>query len=355
MAVKPVDEDALKAYSYKIWSFKQGEMVSMMIHLGDRLGLYQSMAGAGTVSATDLSEQTGYQSRWLLEWLKNQAAAGILEYHDGDLFELTEIGSRVLAEEDSLQFATGAFGKPTDPAIIDKLADAFKTGLGLSYQDLGPSGAHGTERMLGPWTKYALPKIVPALEGLEAKLNSGAVIADVGCGAGLAIASLAELYPNSQCHGYDPSSHAIEIANRKIIDRELSNLEFHLAAGEELPATPTYDFIITFDCMHDMTRPDKVIEAIRRAIKTDGIWLIKDIKSYGDFRTDMKNPFLAMMYGFSVTACMSSALSTPDGLGLGTLGFHPDVVAQMTREGGFSQCIRHDFDDPSNFYYEVRI
>lgn len=355
MAVKPVDEDALKAYSYKIWSFKQGEMVSMMIHLGDRLGLYQFLAGAGAVSATDLAQQTGYHSRWLLEWLKNQAAAGILEYHDGDLFELTDIGSRVLAEDDSLQFATGAFGEPTDPAIIGKLADAFKTGLGLSYQDLGPSGAHGTERMLGPWTKYALPKIVPALQGLEAKLKSDAVIADVGCGAGLAIATLAELYPNAQCHGYDPSSHAIEIANRKIADRGLSNLEFHLAGGEELPATATYDFIITFDCMHDMTRPDKVIAAIRRAIKSDGIWLIKDIKSYGDFRTDMKNPFLAMMYGFSVTSCMSSALSTADGLGLGTLGFHPDVVAEMTHEGGFSQCIRHDFDDPTNFYYEVRI
>jgi len=350
MANKPLDEDALKAFSYKIWSYKQGEMVAMMIHLGDRLGLYQSLDGAGAVSAPDLAETTGYHSRWLLEWLKNQAAAGILEYHDGELFELTDIGSRVMAEDDSLEFATGAFGKPTDPAIIDKLADSFKTGLGLSYQDLGPSGAHGTERMLGPWTKYALPKIVPALDGLEDRLNGSSAIADVGCGAGLAIATLAELYPSAQCHGYDPSSHAIDIANEKITDRGLSNLEFHVAGGEQLPTTPTYDFIITFDCMHDMARPDTVIEAIRRAIKPDGVWLIKDIRSHGDFQRDMRNPFLAMMYGFSITACMSSAMSTADGLGLGTLGFNPDVVEEMTREGGFSQCIRHDFDDPSNFY-----
>jgi|TARA_Y100000310_G_scaffold312725_1_gene360318 2-polyprenyl-3-methyl-5-hydroxy-6-metoxy-1,4-benzoquinol methylase len=355
MAGKFVDEDALKDYTRKIWSFKQGEMVSMMIHLGDRLGIYQALDGAGAVSAADLAEKTGYHSRWLLEWLKNQAAAEILEYHDGERFELTEVGSRVMAEDDSLQFAAGAFGGPTDPSVIDKLADAFNTGLGLSYEDLGPSSAHGTERMLGPWTKYGLPKIVPALPGLEDRLSGHAAIADVGCGAGLAIATLAELYPNSQCHGYDPSSHAIEIANRKITDRGLSNLEFHVAGGEELPTEPAYDFIITFDCMHDMTRPDTVIAAIRKAIKPDGIWLIKDIKSYGDFQIDRKNPFLAMMYGFSVTACMSSALSTADGLGLGTLGFHPEVVAEMTREGGFSQCIKHDFDDPSNFYYEVRI
>ena len=103
-----------------------------------------------------------------------------------------------------------------------------------------------------------------------------------------------------------------------------------------------------------MTHPAQVISAIRRALKPDGTWLIKDIRSSGNFQKNMKNPMLAMFYGFSVSACMSSALSKPDGAGLGTLGFSPEVAESMTRAGGFTRFTLHDIDDPSNLYYEVR-
>ena len=104
-----------------------------------------------------------------------------------------------------------------------------------------------------------------------------------------------------------------------------------------------------------MTRPAEVIAAIRRALKSDGTWLIKDIRSTPDFKQNMRNPMLAMFYGFSVSACMSSALSEPDGAGLGTLGFNPAVAEDMVREAGFTRFRMHDFDDPSNLYYEVRV
>ncbi len=103
-----------------------------------------------------------------------------------------------------------------------------------------------------------------------------------------------------------------------------------------------------------MPQPATVIRAIRRAMREDGTWLIKDIRSAPDFKQNMRNPLLAMFYGFSVSACMSSALSEPGGAGLGTLGFNPEVAASMVAEGGFSQFKEHDFEDPSNLYYEVR-
>ena len=125
-------------------------------------------------------------------------------------------------------------------------------------------------------------------------------------------------------------------------------------SGEDLPAEPTFDLVVTFDCVHDMTRPDLVIAAIRGAIRDDGTWLIKDIRSSPRFEDNLRNPVLALLYGFSVSACMSSALSEPDGLGLGTLGFNPVVAERMVREGGFTRFQMHDFDDPANLYYEVR-
>jgi len=350
------DPKDVKAYSFNVWNFKQGEVVSLMIHLGDKLGLYRALAGAGPVTAAELSSRTELQERWLLEWLRGQAAAWLLDYHEGDRFELTAAGALVLAnEEESLAFAAGAFGAPMGPDIAERLADAFRTGIGLSYQDLGPNAAHRTERMLGPWVRQALvPRIIPSLDGVNEKLRACALAADIGCGAGVALLAMAEAYPKSEFHGYDPSSHAIDRAQAKVDELGLENVRLHVASGEALPADHTFDFLLTFDCLHDMTRPADVIAAIRRGIRPDGTWLIKDIRSEPRFEDNLGHPMLAMFYGFSVSACMSSALSEPGGAGLGTLGFNPEVAERMTREGGFEHFTLHDFDDPSNLYYEVR-
>ena len=353
-----VDPDELKRYSFTVWNYKMGEMVSLMIHIGDRLGLYKALDGAGPVTAAELAERTGLKERWLMEWLRGQAAARLISYHHGDedRFELTGVGSRVLADEQgSLAFAAGAFSGQTPPETVDKLIDAFRTGVGLSYQDLGPNAAHRTERMLGPWTRQELvPNILPALDGVKAKLEAGGVAADVGCGGGVALIAMAQAFPATEFHGYDPSQHAIDRCHAKVAELKLDNVHLFVSGGESLPDAPTYDFLITFDCIHDMTHPAEVIGAIRRALKPDGTWLIKDIRSQPEFRDNLKNPLLAMFYGFSVSACMSSALSEPDGAGLGTLGFNPAVAERMTREAGFERFRMHDFDDPSNLYYEVR-
>lgn len=351
-----LDPAEIGTFSLNVWRYKQGELVSMMIHIGDRLGLYAALDGKGPTTAAELSERTGLNERWLFEWLRNQAAAEILEYSEGDRFTLTPVGSAVLVDEEgSLAFAAGAFGPPRGEDFADALAQAFETGIGMSYQDAGPSAAHRTERMLGPWTRLALvPTIIPRLDAVKQKLEAGADVVDVGCGAGVALIALAEAFPNSRFHGYDPSSHAIDRANQKVAESGLANITLHCEGGEALPDVPSFDLAITLDCIHDMPHPARVIAAIRRALRGDGTWLIKDIRSHPDFTQNLANPLLAMFYGFSVTACMSSALSEPGGAGLGTLGFNPDVARHMTSEAGFTRFTQHDFQDPANLYYEVR-
>src|SRR5215472_3964805 len=301
-----------------------------MIHLGDRLGLYRSMAGAGPMKAAELASVTGLQERWLLEWLRGQAAAGLIESDDGETFELSRDGRAVLADsEDSLLFAAGAFrGAVAAPEVVDRLAEAFQSGIGLSYNDLGPTGAHAVERMTEPWTRLALvPAILPAL---------------------------AAAFPAAQFDGFDPSEHAISRARARLADRGLGNVDVKIAGAADLPADHRYDFIMTLDCIHDMPHPAEAIAAIRRAIRPDGTWLIKDIRSAPAWRDNLRNPVLAMLYGISVASCMSSSLSEPGGAGLGTLGFNPEVARRMCTEAGFTHFAVHDFDDPANLYYEVR-
>ena len=349
--------DAVRKFAFRVWSYKQGEVVSLMIHLGDRLGIYRAMAGAGPLSAGDLAGRTGLQERWLLEWLRNQAAAGLLVSSDGEVFALADEAEPVLADESgSLWFAAGAFtGGVAPPDVVDRLADAFRTGVGLSYDDLGPSAAHEVERMLGPWTRQALvPVILPALPGVVERLEGGARVADVGCGAGLAVLAMAEAFPRTRFEGFDPSVHAVERARWRRAEAGRDNAEFHIREAAGLPDEPIYDLVLTLDCLHDMPRPAEAMAAIRRSIRPDGVWLIKEIKSAPAWQQNLKNPMLAMMYGTSVATCMSSALSEPGGAGLGTLGLHRDLAEEMCRQAGFSRFVVHDFDDPVNLYYEVR-
>ena len=351
------ERDRLSAFALRVWGYKQGEVVSLMIHLGDRLGLYRAMTGRGVVTAVELAAATGLHERWLLEWLRGQAAAGLIGTEDGEAFELSAEAVAVLADDrQSLWFAAGAFrGGAALPEVVEQLAGSFRSGIGLTYQDLGPAAAQAVERMTEPWTRLALvPLILPALDGVVDRLQAGGRVADVGCGSGVALCAIAAAFPGSRCEGFDPSQHAVDRARSKAAESGLENVEFWTAGAEDLPDDRRYDFVMTLDCIHDMPHPAEAIAAIRSAIRPDGTWLIKDIRSGPAWRDNLRNPVLAMMYGLSVASCMSSGLSEPGGAGLGTLGFHPELVERMCREGGFSRFARHDFDDPVNFYYEVR-
>jgi 2-polyprenyl-3-methyl-5-hydroxy-6-metoxy-1,4-benzoquinol methylase len=355
-AAPPPTDEEIGLFAYQVWSYKQGEMVSLLIHLGDRLGLYRAMVDAGPLSSEELAQRTGLQERWVREWLRGQGAAGLLVWHDDERFELTAAGAAVLADEEgSLAFAAGAFAPAGAPDFVEDLAAAFSTGIGLSYDQLGPAGAHRTERMLGPWTRLALvPQILPELDDVVIKLEEGADVADVGCGAGLALLALAERFPRSRFHGYDISRHAIDRATRLVADAGVTNIELHLAGVDALPAQPTFAFVLSLDCLHDMTRPTDAIEAIGRAILPDGTWLVKDIRCAEHAKDNLANPMAAMMYGFSIATCMSSALSEPGGAGLGTLGLPPELLRRLVADAGFTRFRVIDVDEPANLYYEVR-
>ncbi len=352
-----IDQDAVKMFAFKVWTYKMGEQVSLLVHLGDRLGLYKAMAANGPMSSEQVASTTNLHERFVREWLLGQAAAGLIDRHDDGLFEVTPVQAAVLAnEDDSIAFAAGAFRGGIEPDVVDRIEDSFRTGLGITYEQQGPRAAAGMARMTGPWSKLALTStILPALDGVVDKLESGATVVDIGCGGGVMLTTLAQAFPNCRCVGYDPSAAALDVAKARAAQMGLTNVDFVEASGEDLEPGSAYDLAITFDCMHDMAFPDRTASAIRAAIADDGTWLLKDIRSTGDFAADMRNPLLAMFYGFSITSCLQSAMSEPGGAGLGTLGLHADAAQELTRKAGFSRFAIHDLDDAANLYYEVRV
>ncbi len=352
-----MDKEKLKEFAKTVFGALGGATTSAMIHLGDRLGLYRALAGAGALDSRELAARAELSERWVREWLQQQGAAGILEYRGDGRFALSQEGALVLADESHPAFGAGFFAQlPALLSLADRLAESFRTGVGLPYDALGPEGAVGVERGLAPWFRALLvPLALPRVEGLVPRLERGVAAADVGCGAGVALLEMARAYPKSEFHGYDISRHALERAERNRREAGVANAHFHDASRDPLPGDGRFAFVTSFDCLHDMTDPAATMRAIRRAIRPDGSWLIADIKAHESYEENVEqNPMAAMMYGMSVLTCMSSALSEPGGAGLGTLGLHEKLARRMTEEAGFTRFEPLDLGHPVNAFYVVR-
>lgn len=347
----------LRAYIKRVFDNLSGLVVSGMIYLGHQLGLYRALQDAGSVTSAELAAKTALHERWVREWLRGQAAAGLIQYDGDGRFSMSAVAALVLANADSPAFAAGSFvGLPRQLLVLDQLRESFATGIGLPYDAFGSEGAKGVEGMLAPWFRTMLvPLVLPQLDGVVARLEAGTDAADIGCGTGVALIEMAKAFPRSSFHGYEISHHALAAAEENKRRAALANVTFHDAGRDRLPAAARFGFITAFDCLHDMTHPAETLRAMRAALRPDGTCLIVDINARPTFEENLSdNPMAAMMYGFSVLSCMSSALSQPGGAGLGTLGFSEPVARQMTAAAGFTRFRRHDFDNPVNAYYEVR-
>ena len=213
-----VDPERLKAFSFLLFSKMEGAVTAGMVHLGDRLGLYTALAAApGAVTSQELATRTGLHERWVREWLLNQAAARLLVSDDGESFSLSPEARAVLATPEHPAYGMGMFGRlPNTMAKLNELPESFRTGLGYDYDARGRRARPASSAASRPGTAtFSYPSCLPALDGVTAKLEAGATAADVGCGAGVAVLTMAAAFPKSEFHGYDISHYALERAEAK--------------------------------------------------------------------------------------------------------------------------------------------
>ncbi|MFL6204719.1 MAG: class I SAM-dependent methyltransferase [Acidimicrobiales bacterium] len=358
MAHAELDPGEVGLFAYQVFTNLQGAVTAAMIHLGDRLGLYTALAEAEQpLTTAALAEVTGLHERWVREWAYNQGAANVIVVDADERLSLTPVAAAVLADPDHPAYAMGPFSHlPSDLALVDRLPDAFRSGVGLDYDEHGPECAAGIARGFEPWMRtYLLPEVVPQLEGVEARLRDGATLVDVGCGAGGMALLFAQAFPAARVVGYDISHHALALARQRRAAAGVTNVTFLDPRDEPLPTDGSVDVVTTFDCIHDMTDPAAVIGAIRAALVDDGTWLLVDIKAQDTYAENVeRNPMASMMYGISVLSCMSSALSEPGGAGLGTLGLSASKAEAMARDAGFTRFRQLEVDHPINAFYEIR-
>ena len=356
-----VDPDQLKLFSFLVFSKLEGTVTAGMIHLGDKLGLYRALASAaGPSTSAELAAGSGLDERWVREWLHNQAAARIVSTDDdGATFSLTPEGVAVLVDPGHPAFGMGLFGRlPETDGHAQGAARLLPNRGRLRLRRSRARGSRRRRARFEPWYRnFLVPVALPSLEGVVAKLERRSNRP----GGRRRLRRRGRGLPPGQ--GV-PGEHGPRVrhlpprpgAGRGTAGRGGAGQRRLPRPGREpLPTDGSLDLVTTFDCIHDMTHPQEMMNAIRAAIAADGTWLLVDIKARETFAENVaKNPMAPMMYGMSVMSCMSSALSEPGGAGLGTLGLPESRARQMAEQAGFTRFRKLDIDHPINAFYEVR-
>jgi SAM-dependent methyltransferase len=348
------DMQKLEAFAGKIVGDMGAAISAALVVLGDRLGLYKTLATQGPSTPAELAAAAGAHERYIREWLSAQAAAGYVDYDAASgKFSLSPEQAMVFADEGGPAFMAGGFELLT--AVFNdepKIAEAFRTGKGVGWHEHHNCLFRATERFFRPgYNANLVSSWIPALEGVEAKLKAGARVADVGCGHGASTVVMAQAFPNSTFVGFDYHGPSIERAREVAAEAGVADrTQFHVAAAKDYPGDG-YDVVTIFDALHDMGDPVGAARHIRQTLAPDGTWLLVEPFANDDL-VDNFNPIGRLFYSASTMICTPASLSQEVGLGLGAQAGETRL-RKVVEEAGFTR-FRRATETPVNLVFEVR-
>jgi SAM-dependent methyltransferase len=325
-----------------------------LVAVGDRLGLYKAMAGAGPIDAATLAQRTGTTERLVREWLAAQAAAGYVAYDaTTERFCLEPEQAMVFANDESPAFLAGFFEiAEATFRSVPKIVDAFRSGRGLGWHEHHRCLFCGTERFFRTsYNHHLVAEWLPALDGVVDKLQRGATVADVGCGHGASTILMAKAFPASRFFGFDYHLPSIEAARQAATAAGVADrIIFEVAAAKDISA-PSCDLVTFFDCLHDMRDPAGAASHVHATLKPDGTWLIVEPFAH-DHLADNLNPVGRIYYAASTMICTPASLSQEVGLALGAQAGERRLRDVVTK-GGFGR-FRRATETPFNLVLEAR-
>lgn len=350
-----IDEQRAEAFVGKAMGDVSATVTVLLATIGDRLGLFTTLAEQGPATSEQFADRAGIAERYAREWLAAMAAAGYFDYDpETGTYTLPAEHQPVLADEGGPVFFGGNYQQLSGfVAVLDQIIEAFRTGGGVASDEYNEHFFVGFERFTAGWfNNMLLPEWLPAMPAVSKLLESGADVADVGCGRGRALITLATAYPGGRYVGYDAHAPSVAAARRAAEQAGVADrvrFEQRDVASEGLPAP--YDVVFTFDVIHDAVDPDGMLRAIRGALRPDGRYVCVDINA-SHRQEENAGPMGAMFYGISVLYCLTTSLAH-GGAALGTCGFNPHTAAVMCKEAGFSDVRRLSLENPINNVYEI--
>jgi SAM-dependent methyltransferase len=349
-----VNPDKLNAFMGKMVTDLGAAMNASLMLVGDKLGLYKTLADKGPMSSSELAKATGTAERYVREWLAAQAASGYVDYDTGSgKFSMQPEQAMALADDDSPVFM-GAVGNVIAATMLDepKITDAFKTGKGVGWNRRSECLFCGTARFFRTgYMHHLVQEWLPALDGVVDKLKRGAKVADVGCGHGVSTQLMAKAFPKSRFYGFDYHEGSVETARKLAKEAGLGDrVSFDVHSAKTYPAEG-YDLVCFFDCLHDMGDPVGAVKHVRETLAPDGTCML--VEPFANDRLeDNLNPIGRVYYAASTMICTPASLDQEVGLALGAQAGEARLRA-VAREGGLTR-FRRAAETPFNLILEAR-
>ncbi len=353
------DGEKAEAFGDRFVSALNNGALCLMASVGHRTGLFDVMSELAPSTSQEIATRAGLNERYVREWLGAMVTAGVVEVDPtSTCFKLpaehAAFLSRAAAADNVAVFAQyiGVLG-----GVEDDIVECFKNGGGVPYENF-PRFHEVMAEDSGQSVLSSLEShIVPLVPGLSERLVDGIRVLDVGCGRGRIMNRLAELYPASNFTGLDLSGEAVEFAQAEALAKNLNNIEFGIADlsdFDETAESEAFDFITTFDAVHDQAKPLNVLKGIFRALKPDGIYLMQDIKGSSHVHNNLDHPIGTLLYTISCMHCMTVSLAQ-GGEGLGAM-WGEEKTREYLERAGFRSIETNEFDhDIQNNWYVVRM
>jgi SAM-dependent methyltransferase len=326
----------------RIFGALLGTVDIMAVYLGDRLGWYRSLAADGPATAPALAARTATHPRYAREWLEQQAVTGLLAVdapsHDGDtrVYSIPAATAEVMTDESSLNYLAplarmfGAVGPQ-----LEGLLDAYRTGGGVSWDQLGTDARESQADANRPWYELQLGGAIAGVPSVHDVLSApGATVADVGSGAGWSSIALAKAYPGATVRGFDIDAPSVAMATTNASQEGVSDRVSFTAGDAAAMPQGGFDVAFAFECVHDMPRPVEVLAAARRSLASGGFMVVMDEAVAEEFAPD-GDELERVMYGFSLLVCLPDGMSGTDSVGTGTV-MRPSTLRRYAEEAGFT-------------------
>ncbi len=354
-AAAQFDVAKAEAFAGQMLGIINSGAIALMTSIGHRTGLFDTLATLPPATSQQIAAAAHLNERYVREWLAAMTTAGIVSYDsDAHTYHLPAEHAAFLtraAKGDNLAVITQFI--PVLATVEEQILDCFHQGGGVPYAAY-PRFHQVMAEDSGQTVVAALEDyILPAVPGLVAALERGIRVMDLGCGRGRALNKMAQLFPHSQFTGYDLLEETIAIAQAEATQLGLTNVQFVAKDAAKLAEMGRYDFITTFDAIHDQACPDVVLQNICRALNDNGVYLMQDIRATTDLAGNLQHPVAPFLYTISCLHCMTVSLAE-QGMGLGTMWGEAKAVELLTA-AGFTQVeviqLPHDV---INNYYIVR-
>lgn len=349
-----IDQAKMEAFLNRAVNDFGAAVSAALVVIGDKLGLYKAMAGAPPINSAELAAHTGTSERYIREWLVNQAAGGYLEYHpDSGRYSLPPEHAAALADDQSPYFVGGGFQVVTAMIKADeRITGAFSNGAGMFWGEHHHDLFEGTERFFRPgYAAHLVSTWIPSLEGVQAKLESGATVADIGCGHGASTVIMAQAYPNSQFYGFDNHAPSVVHARKVAYQASVANrVHFDIAGATNFPNAGGYDFITFFDCLHDLGDPAGSLMRARETMVADGVVMVVEPMAAETVEGNL-NPVGRVYSGASVLCCTPNAIASGQ-TALGTLASEAQL-RKVALQAGFKR-FRRASETSFNRVFELR-